>query len=225
MRVRVRLYASLRRFAPEGQSGSHFEVDLSEGAKLQDLVEVLKIPPEETRVAFVNGITRDMDWVLSPGDEIGFFPPIGGGGAAQIVVDVWLYGELAEYAHQMKAVSLQEDEITACAAPLALSAGPGYANLRVALPEGSMIRDLLSWLNMPGSERGITFINGELSAMPGLQPDLDHPLKDGDRVAFFHLRAMWPFQYRAGIPMVREMSSAMVQRNDAGLRHAYSEEP
>jgi|GEM_PF-65792 len=224
MRVRVRLYASLRRFAPEGQSGSHFEVDLSEGAQLQDLVEALKIPSEETRVAFVNGITRDMDWVLSPGDEVGFFPPIGGGAIAKIIVDTWLYGELAEYARQREAVSRQGDEAAHNTSLLALSAGPGYANLRVALPEGSTLRDLLSWLKMPGSERGITFINGELSAMPGLQPDLDHPLKNGDRVAFFHLRAMWPFQYRTGVPMVRELSSAMVQRNDAGLRHAYSEE-
>ncbi len=224
MRVRVRLYASLRRFAPEGQSGSHLEVDLSEGAKLQDLVKVLKIPPEETRVAFVNGITRDMDWVLSPGDEVGMFPPIGGGASAEIIVDTWLYGELAEYAQQMEAINLEGNDTASCTALLALSAGPGYANLRVALPEGSTISNLLSWLKMPGSVRGITFINGELSAMPGLQPDLDHPLKDGDRVAFFHLRAMWPFQYRTGVPMVREMSSAMVQRNDAGLRHAYSKE-
>ena len=34
--------------------------------------------------------------------------------------------------------------------------------------------------------------------MPGRQPDLDNSLQDGDRVAFFHLNSMWPYQYRHG---------------------------
>ncbi len=38
------------------------------------------------------------------------------------------------------------------------------------------MRDLLAQLGMPTAQRGITFINGKLSAMPGLQPDLDHVL-------------------------------------------------
>ena len=69
--------------------------------------------------------------------------------------------------------------------------------------------DLLSYLEMPTEERGITFVNGELSAMPGLQPDMGHILHDGDRVAFFHLKSMWPFQYRHGVPMISEMAEIM----------------
>ncbi len=61
-------------------------------------------------------------------------------------------------------------------------------------------------LALPTEERGITFINGNLSAMPGLQPDLDHVLDDGDRVAFFHLNSMWPFQYRHGVSMAPDMA-------------------
>jgi len=57
--------------------------------------------------------------------------------------------------------------------------------------------------------------------MPGMQPDLDHALKDGDRVAFFHLRSMWPFQYRHGVAMIDEMQSAIDNSEDMGLRHAY----
>jgi len=74
---------------------------------------------------------------------------------------------------------------------------------------------------MKTEERGITFINGDLSAMPGMQPDLGHALKDGDRVAFFHLRSMWPFQYRHGVAMIDEMQSAIDTSEDMGLRHAY----
>ncbi len=82
--------------------------------------------------------------------------------------------------------------------------------------------DLLSYLEMPTEERGITFVNGELSAMPGLQPDMGHVLHDGDRVAFFHLKSMWPFQYRHGVPMISEMAEVMLDSEDQGLHHAYS---
>jgi hypothetical protein len=123
---------------------------------------------------------------------------------ADIVLDVWLYGELAQYGGDAKRGS--------------------YANPKVRLVEGSVIRDLLEYLHLPTEARGISFINGELSAMPDLQPDLDHPLKDDDRVAFFDLHSMWPFQYRHGIPMVGEMSEAMKSSPDQGLHHAYKPE-
>jgi hypothetical protein len=92
------------------------------------------------------------------------------------------------------------------------------------LSDGSTVGDLLLHLQIPAEARGITFINGELSAMPGIQPDLDHPLRDGDRVAFFHLRSMWPFQYRFGVRMADEMAEAMQESKDQGLHHAYKDE-
>jgi hypothetical protein len=120
---------------------------------------------------------------------------------SSIKVDVWLYGNLARFAG---------------------SASQGsFANIQVELPETGTVRDLLVTIQMPTEERGITFINGELSAMPGMQPDLSHALKDGDRVAFFHLTSMWPFQYRFGIAMVGEMSEAMQSHPDQGIHHAY----
>lgn len=121
----------------------------------------------------------------------------------EIVIDVWLYGELARYGSQDNK--------------------GGYANPKVKLTQGGTLRDLLEFLQMPTEARGITFINGELSAMPNLQPDLDHPLKDNDRVALFDLHSMWPFQYRHGIPMVGEMTEAMQSSEDKGLRHAYKQ--
>jgi molybdopterin converting factor small subunit len=106
----------------------------------------------------------------------------------KISVEVWLYGPLARYGGAADTSS--------------------YALVRPSLPAGSCVRDLLAWLGMPTEERGITFINGVLSAMPGLQPDLDHPLRDGDRVAFFHLRSMWPAQYRDGAAMTPALTRA-----------------
>jgi sulfur carrier protein ThiS len=121
---------------------------------------------------------------------------------AEIVVDTWLYGgDLARYAGPANQGS--------------------FANVHMRLPEASTVGDLLARLNMPAEKRGITFINGQLSAMPGLQPDLGHILQDGDRVALFHLQAMWPFQYRHGVAMIGEMADAMQASKDQGLHHTY----
>jgi hypothetical protein len=115
-----------------------------------------------------------------------------------ITVDVWLYGPLARYGGP-------EDR-------------GSYANPHISLPQGSALRHLLEQLGLPTEERGITFINGTLTAMPGMQFDLGHPLRDGDRVAFFHLQSMWPFQYRDGAALAPELARAMRERGDA-LKH------
>jgi len=123
---------------------------------------------------------------------------------AGIALDVWLYGALACYGGGTEQGS--------------------FANIQMRLPEGSTMADLLAHLRMPTEERGITFINGRLSAMPGLQPDLGHMLRDGDRVGLFDLKSMWPFQYRHGAMLTDEMARAMDGEKDHGLRHIYSKE-
>ena len=121
-----------------------------------------------------------------------------------ITVDVWLYGTLACHGDKAEQGS--------------------FANLQIQLPEGSTMADLLARLGVPNEERGITFINGRLSAMPGLQPDLGHILRDGDRVGLFDLKSMWPFQYRHGAVLTDEMARAMDAEKDHGLRHTYGKE-
>jgi hypothetical protein len=123
---------------------------------------------------------------------------------ATIALDLWLYGTLAKYG------------------------GPaqqgGFANVPIRMEEQSTMGDVLAALDMPSEARGVTFINGRLSAMPGLQPDLDHILCDGDRIAFFDLRSMWPFQYRQGVPMIGEMAEAMQAQKNGGLHHTYKDD-
>jgi sulfur carrier protein ThiS len=121
-----------------------------------------------------------------------------------MTVDVWLYGTLASYGGK--------------------AAQASFANLQLHLPEGSTMADLLARLGVRTEERGITFINGQLSAMPGLQPDSGHILRDGDRVAFFDLKSMWPFQYRHGAMLTDEMAHAMDAAKDHGLRTTYNKE-
>jgi len=120
---------------------------------------------------------------------------------ADIQVDLYLYGELASYASD--------------------ASNYGFANTRVRLNEGGRVRDLLTQLGMPTAQRGISFINGKLSAMPGLQPDLDYVLQDHDRVAFFDLKSMWPFQYRQGAAMIDEMARTLSAEGSPGLHNTY----
>ena len=79
MHIIVRLFATLSRFSPGGLPGTPFTLDLSESATIQSVIDQLGLPPEEIKISFVNGIIREPDWVLRSGDEVGIFPPIGGG--------------------------------------------------------------------------------------------------------------------------------------------------
>ncbi len=79
MQVTVKLYAMLNRFRHNERAGTPFKVDLPENATLLDLIHQLNIPPEQTRITFVNGIIQEVDYKLKDGDEVGIFPPIGGG--------------------------------------------------------------------------------------------------------------------------------------------------
>jgi hypothetical protein len=121
---------------------------------------------------------------------------------SEMTVDAWLYGTLARYGSNEEHVS--------------------FAHRQVILPEGSTLADLLIRLRMPTEERGITFINGQLSAMPGLQPDLGHSLHQGDRIGLFDPKSMWPFQYRHGAALTEEMKQAMAEEKDHGLHHTYN---
>jgi sulfur-carrier protein len=80
MRVNVKLFATLRRFAlNDVQAGTPFAVEMESGASLEDLIKILNLPTEEVRIVFVNGRAQEENWILQEGDEVGMFPPIGGG--------------------------------------------------------------------------------------------------------------------------------------------------
>jgi hypothetical protein len=106
-----------------------------------------------------------------------------------ITIDVWLYGPLTRYIQK--------------------KSNSGHANVRIVLPESSRVGDLLDRLGIPTEERGLTFINAKLTATPGVQPDLQTPLQDNDRVAFFHLKSMWPYQYRDGAQATTALSGLL----------------
>ncbi len=116
-------------------------------------------------------------------------------------LEIWLYGPLAQYAGEASQGS--------------------YAQLNLEMPEGSTIGDLIRQLGMPAEERGITFVNGNLAALPGLEADLGVVLRDGDRVGISHRKSMWPMQYRFGAKMTPQLQEKIRQREDRGMHHAY----
>jgi len=117
-----------------------------------------------------------------------------------INLDVWLYGPLARYGGK--------------------ESRGHYAHLQVPLPAGSRMRDLLAWLGLPLAEKGLTFINGDLTDTPGMGADLDHELCDGDRVGISHRLSMWPFQYRFGAAVGPELREKLQARPDGGIAHS-----
>lgn len=121
-----------------------------------------------------------------------------------MLVEVWLYGELSRYGGE--------------------SAQKGFALLKLELQEGMNMAGLLEALKMPTEERGITFVNGNLSALPGLQPDLEQIVMDGDRISFFDHRSMWPFQYRHGAAMSEGLQGVLETDPEAIMHHQQKED-
>jgi sulfur carrier protein ThiS len=88
MLIQAKLFATLIRMVPDQvrerypqsiRAGSPLEVELPEASTLADLVAHLGLPPEKVRVIFVNGRIQRREYILVSGDEVGIFPPVGGG--------------------------------------------------------------------------------------------------------------------------------------------------
>ena len=79
MQVKVKLFASLAAMVPNSEPGRPVDVELPSGSSIRDLISTLHLPEDAPRVIFVNGRAESMDHVLRETDEVGMFPPIGGG--------------------------------------------------------------------------------------------------------------------------------------------------
>jgi molybdopterin converting factor small subunit len=77
--LHVKLFATLRRHYPDLGIGEAMKIDLPDGATVDQLLSHLDLPEKEVKVVFVNGIVRGRDYTLADGDEVGIFPPVGGG--------------------------------------------------------------------------------------------------------------------------------------------------
>ena len=80
--VRVRLYATLRRYHPELKLGEELSVQVPEGTTVGQLVTAIGIPADTVRKVFSKGRAVEEDHVLANSDDVAMFPPVAGGGMA-----------------------------------------------------------------------------------------------------------------------------------------------
>ncbi len=78
--IQLKLFATLSRFMPGTDlPGIPKEKQIPDGTSLAGLVFHLGIPDEEVKLCYVNGLFQELDYILQDKDEVGIFPPIGGG--------------------------------------------------------------------------------------------------------------------------------------------------
>ena len=80
MLVQVKLYATLRKFAPDDiELGKAFQVEI-DVATINGILDRLGIGKEQAKIIMVNEIRiTNFDHNLSSNDTIVIFPPVGGG--------------------------------------------------------------------------------------------------------------------------------------------------
>ncbi|MFN2244144.1 MAG: MoaD/ThiS family protein [Anaerolineae bacterium] len=77
--VQAKLFATLRQYKPGIGIGEPFSVDLPDGSTVRDLVRQLQLPEDQVKLMFINARSAELDHPLADGDEVGIFPPVGGG--------------------------------------------------------------------------------------------------------------------------------------------------
>jgi molybdopterin converting factor small subunit len=79
MKVQVKLYSILRDYLPKNSSGNSHVMEFPEGITLSDVVKELKVPRDDIKIMFINGIHAKGAERLKEGDRVGIFPPVAGG--------------------------------------------------------------------------------------------------------------------------------------------------
>lgn len=72
--ITVRLFASLREYAP-GDSCGVIDMGIKEGSKIEDIISELDIPRERVKMIMLNGRASDSTTRVTGGDRVALFPP------------------------------------------------------------------------------------------------------------------------------------------------------
>jgi molybdopterin converting factor small subunit len=72
--ITVKVFADLRQFH---QPETVLPVDGT--ASISSIIQTLLIPPSKISIIFVNGRHASLQDLVSPGDVLSLFPPVGGG--------------------------------------------------------------------------------------------------------------------------------------------------
>ena len=74
MKIKVKLFATLRK-----ERFDEKDLEIDNGSDIEYLLKKIQLKKEEIAIIFINGKHADLNTVISDGDDIALFPPIGGG--------------------------------------------------------------------------------------------------------------------------------------------------
>ncbi|MBW1973208.1 MAG: MoaD/ThiS family protein [Deltaproteobacteria bacterium] len=79
MEITVKLFATLRKYLPEGSDRFSCHLQLDSDVKVLDVIKKLGIPEDMPKIILINGIHAKIDQKLKNGDLVAIFPPVAGG--------------------------------------------------------------------------------------------------------------------------------------------------
>ena len=83
MKINIELYASLMALLPPGTERFRRQLPVADGSSVQQIIDQLKIEPEQAHLVLVNGAFINPDQralhVLNENDTLAVWPPVAGG--------------------------------------------------------------------------------------------------------------------------------------------------
>ena len=79
MKLKVKLFSVLQEYAPNYDPEVGLDVELSPEARVSDLINFLKIPPDKAPVVTCDGRVMKADDPLNNGTVVHLFQPVAGG--------------------------------------------------------------------------------------------------------------------------------------------------
>ena len=78
MVIEVRLYATLRRCAPQSVRGV-LSLEVIQDCSVGELLKTIPVDLGEVHIIMINGVRSALESILHDGDRLGVFPAVGGG--------------------------------------------------------------------------------------------------------------------------------------------------
>ena len=73
--IQLQLFASLKKFMPPVADNYAIEAGITVGG----LISQLDVPQDQIKLVFIDGVKAELSAILSGGERVGIFPPVGGG--------------------------------------------------------------------------------------------------------------------------------------------------
>ena len=73
--ITINLFATLKKFTPVSSDS----YPVKPGITVKTLLEELRVPEDEVRLVFIDGVKHGLESILNGGERVGIFPAVGGG--------------------------------------------------------------------------------------------------------------------------------------------------